>query len=101
MSVSLNNAAVIAALIALVGVFITQIVSIALDQRCTRLTRELDDLRARETRELEAQRVHEAENLKSRLSKIRACGLRFSEVLFSSFLECGSHRAVAAAYPIC
>jgi hypothetical protein len=60
MSVSLNNAAVIAALIALVGVFITQIVSIALDERRTRLTRKLDDLRARETRDLEVQRAHEA-----------------------------------------
>ena len=60
MSASLNNAAVIAALIALVGVFITQIVSIALDQRRTRLTRELDYLRAQEARELEAQRAHEA-----------------------------------------
>jgi hypothetical protein len=60
MSVSLNDAAVIAALIALVGVFITQIVSIALDQRRTRLTRELDDLRAQETRKLEDQRARAA-----------------------------------------
>jgi uncharacterized protein YjbI with pentapeptide repeats len=55
-----DNAALIAAVIALGGVFTTQLVSIALDDRRARETRRQEDERTKETRELESQRAREA-----------------------------------------
>lgn len=55
-----DNAALIGALVALGGVFTTQMVNSALEDRRTQETRELEDQRTQEARELEAQRVHEA-----------------------------------------
>jgi hypothetical protein len=55
-----DNAALIAALVALGGVFLAQMVSIALDERRTRETRASDDRRAHETRALEDQRARAA-----------------------------------------
>jgi hypothetical protein len=55
-----DNAPLIAAVIALGGVFTAQMVSIALEQQRTRETRELEDRRTKEARDLEAQRAGEA-----------------------------------------
>jgi hypothetical protein len=55
-----DNAALIAALVALGGVFTTQLVSISLDDRRAEETRRIEGERAREARDLEAQRAHES-----------------------------------------
>jgi uncharacterized protein YjbI with pentapeptide repeats len=54
-----DNAPLIAAVIALGGVFTAQMVSIALEQQRTRETNELEDRRTQEARDLEAQRAGE------------------------------------------
>ena len=55
-----DNAALIGALVALGGVFTTQMVNSALEDRRTQEARNIEERRTQETRELEAQRAHEA-----------------------------------------
>jgi|SRR5215212_2371710 len=55
-----DNAALIGALVALGGVFTTQLVSIALDDRRAQEARNIEEQRTQESRKLEAQRAHEA-----------------------------------------
>jgi hypothetical protein len=58
-----DNAALIGALVALGGVFTTQMVSIALDDRRTQESRNIEDRRTQETRELEDRRIQETREL--------------------------------------
>src|SRR5215208_6632379 len=58
-----ENAAVIGGLIALGGVFTTQLVNTALEKQRVQETRRLEDLRAQETRRLEDLRAQETRRL--------------------------------------
>lgn len=55
-----KNAALIGAVVALGGVFTTQMVSSALEERRAHQTRDIEERRTRETRNIEEQRVQEA-----------------------------------------
>jgi hypothetical protein len=61
-----DNAALIGAMVALGGVFTTQMVSIALDDRRTRETRAIEERRTNETRDIEERRTNETRDIEAK-----------------------------------
>jgi type III secretory pathway component EscR len=75
-----DNAALIAALVPLGGVFTAQMVSIALEDQRAREAHTLEDRRAREARTLEDQRAREARELETQRAHEAALQSYFEQV---------------------
>jgi uncharacterized protein YjbI with pentapeptide repeats len=73
-----DNAALIGAVVALGGVFTTQMVSSALEERRAYQTREIEEQRTRETRSIEERRTQEARRIEER---------RVQEVALQQYFE--------------